>query len=56
MNLGGGLIGFFSQGAGIRGDVRYFRNMTDPEPDAEIDLDLGDFSYWRGTVGLVLRF
>jgi hypothetical protein len=56
MNLGAGLIGYFSRGAGIRGDIRYFRNLTDPEPDAEIDLDLGDFSYWRGTVGLVLRF
>ena len=36
--------------------MRYFRNLTDPEPDNEFDVDLGSFSFWRATGGLVIRF
>jgi hypothetical protein len=56
MNLGFGVIGFMSRGVGIRGDVRYFRNLSDDEEDNEFDIDIGNFSFWRGTVGLTLRF
>ena len=51
-----GAMGFFSKNLGLRGDVRYFRNLGDPEPDNEFDLDFGDFSFWRGTAGIVLKF
>lgn len=53
---GVGAMGFFTDNLGVRGDVRYFRNIGDQEPDNEFDLDFGDFSYWRGTAGLVLKF
>jgi len=53
---GVGAMGFFSDNLGVRGDVRYFRNLGDPEPDNELDIDFGDFSYWRGTAGIVLKF
>ena len=53
---GVGGMGFFTRNLGVRGDVRYFRNLGDPEPDNEFDIDFGDFSYWRGTAGLVLKF
>jgi len=49
-------MGFFGKNLGIRGDVRYFRNLGDPEPDNEFDIDFGDFSFWRGTAGIVLKF
>ena len=53
---GVGAMGFLSNNFGIRGDVRYFRSFGDPEPDNELDLDFGEFSFWRGTAGIVLKF
>ena len=32
-NLGAGVHGFFNDNIGIRGDIRYFRSLTDNEPD-----------------------
>jgi opacity protein-like surface antigen len=55
-NVGGGVAGFFSDNFGLQGDVRYFRSMQDNEPDNELDVALGSFSFWRGTVGVVFRF
>ncbi len=54
-NAGAGVIGFFTDNVGIRGDVRYFRSLRDNDPDG-VDLRLGDFKFWRGTVGLTLKF
>ena len=56
MNVGGGVAGFFSDNLGIQGDVRYFRSLQDNEPDGDVDIALGSFDFWRGTVGLVIRF
>jgi len=53
---GVGAMGFFGNNFGLRGDVRYFRNIGDPEPDNEFDIDFGSFGFWRGTAGLVLKF
>jgi Outer membrane protein beta-barrel domain len=55
-NVGGGVTGFFNDKFGLQGDVRYFRSLQDNEPDDEVDLALGSFNFWRGTVGLVFRF
>ena len=55
-NVGGGVTGFFNDNFGLQGDVRYFRSLQDNEPDDEVDLALGSFNFWRGTVGLVFRF
>jgi hypothetical protein len=56
LNVGGGVAGFFNDNFGLQGDVRYFRSLQDNEPDDELDVALGSFSFWRGTVGLVFRF
>lgn len=57
MNVGGGIAGFFNDRFGLRGDVRYFRSLQDEEPDEDdFDIGLGSFSFWRGTVGLTIRF
>lgn len=53
---GVGAMGFFGNNLGVRGDVRYFRNVGDPEPDNEFDIDFGTFRFWRGTAGIVLKF
>jgi opacity protein-like surface antigen len=55
-SAGAGLSYFLGEHIGLRGDVRYFRDLQDPERDDEFDVDLGDLDYWRGTVGLSLRF
>jgi opacity protein-like surface antigen len=56
MNVGAGLMGFFNDHVGLRGDVRYFRTLTDPEEDLEFDVGFGDLDFWRGSLGLVFRF
>lgn len=56
MNVGGGIMGFATDHVGFRGDLRYFRALTDPEPDNEFDIDFGDFDYWRATAGITFRW
>lgn len=56
VNIGAGVMGFFNDNVGLRGDLRYFRSLSDPEEDNEFDIDFGSFDFWRGTVGVVFRF
>lgn len=56
VNIGAGINGQFSDNVGIRGDLRYFRSLQDAEPDNDLDLSLGSFDFWRGTVGLTFRW
>ena len=53
VNVGAGLRvggGRFS----LRGDVRYFRTVTDAE--ATLQDVLGDFAFWRATAGISIGF
>lgn len=54
INLGGGLMVFMTDNVGVRGDLRYFRNLTGEE--RRVHFALGDFDFWRGTFGLAVRF
>jgi hypothetical protein len=54
-NVGGGAHVFFNDNVGIRGDLRYFRGLQGDDEN-DLDLDLGDFDFWRGTVGVTFRF
>ncbi len=56
MNAGAGLMGFFTDNVGLRGDVRYFRSLQDPEEDNEFDIAAGNFDFWRATVGVTFKF
>jgi hypothetical protein len=56
VNLGGGAMGFMTDHVGFRGDVRYYRALTDPEPDNEFDIDFGSFNFWRATGGVTFRW
>lgn len=54
INVGGGLNMVFSTSVGIRADIRYFRSLQGGDDGIiPIPSDLGDFDFWRGTVGLV---
>ena len=55
-NVGGGISGFFTDNVGAKGDIRWFRQFRDVERDDDLDIGLGGFSFWRGTVGIVFRF
>ena len=54
-NVGAGIMGFFNDNVGIRGDIRYFRSLRDVDPDG-VDIELGGFKFWRGTVGVTFKF
>ena len=56
INVGAGAMGFVSDHVGFRGDVRYYRSLSDPEEDNEFDIDFGDFDFWRGTAGVTFRW
>jgi hypothetical protein len=52
VNVGGGLRVGGSRFS-VRGDVRYFRSLSDPDI---LNFDLADLSFWRGTVGVSIGF
>jgi opacity protein-like surface antigen len=56
-NLGVGVMGYFSDHFGLRGDIRYFRtvNSEDFDDPGFPDVDLGEFHFWRASVGVVFR-
>jgi len=54
-DVGGGVMGFLSQNVGLRGDVRYFRGFRGVS-DNTTGLALGNFSYWRTSVGVAFKF
>jgi len=60
VSFGGGAHVFFSDTLGVRGDVRYFRGLQNNDDDGTVpeftDFGLGDFDFWRATIGVTFRF
>ena len=54
-NAGAGLMGYFSDHVGLRGDVRYLRTLNNTSNGAAISFEPGDFHFWRASIGVVLR-
>jgi len=54
-NVGGGVMGFFNDVVGLRGDLRYVRSFQDTD-DNLVTIGIGDFDYWRANVGVVFRW
>jgi opacity protein-like surface antigen len=54
-NLGGGVMAFFNDHIGIRGDLRYVRTLRD-ENDDNAFLKKGDLNFWRWNIGPSFRF
>ncbi len=40
---------------GLRGDLRYFRSLQSNDNNS-LDFSLGNFKFWRGTVGVTFKF
>jgi hypothetical protein len=59
VNAGGGVILSIAPSFAVRGDVRYFRSLRSAGEDDDLagtGFEFADFRYWRGSVGVVLRF
>jgi opacity protein-like surface antigen len=57
LNIGGGVMGFFSNNVGLRGDVRYFRGFRGTsDSDNATGIALSDFKFWRGSLGVSFKF
>jgi hypothetical protein len=56
INVGGGFIGYVGEHVGLRGDVRYFRDLADTSSNGAFDLAFGKIDYWRAVAGLTLKF
>jgi opacity protein-like surface antigen len=54
-DVGAGVMGFFSQNIGVRGDVRYFRGFSGSS-DNVTGLGLSNFNFWRTSVGVSFKF
>ena len=54
-DLGAGVMGFFSQNVGLRGDFRYFRSFQG-STDNVTGLGLSGFHFWRGSLGVSFKF
>jgi hypothetical protein len=56
-NAGGGVMGYFSDHFGLRGDLKYFRGFEDLNTgNTVIDLNgKNQLHYWRAAVGVVIR-
>ena len=57
LNVGGGVMGDLSDRFGLRGDIRYFRDLQGLEGESEF-FSLGNekLGFWRATVGVTFRF
>jgi hypothetical protein len=56
INGGGGIMLPLTTRFQLRGDVRYFRSIEDKAPASDVDVAVGKFYFWRGTVGVTMRF
>ena len=56
-NYGGGVMGFFTDHFGVRGDLRYYRAFGIKIEDLEnAGLQLDKFNFWRASFGIVAKF
>jgi hypothetical protein len=54
LNLGAGVMALPRRSVGVRGDVRYFRNLVNNATATSVDF--GAFHFWRASIGLVIGF
>jgi len=55
-NVGGGVMGYFNNHVGLRGDLRYLRATSDFSSGiSSLDLDGNRLHFWRASIGVVIR-
>jgi len=55
-NLGGGAVGFLTERAGLRFDLRYFSNLKPSDSDEGIAIGRVQLSYWTASAGVVFKY
>jgi len=55
-NIGGGAIGFLTDRAGLRFDLRYFSDLKPSDSPEECVRGQCQLSYWNASVGIVFRY
>jgi len=56
VNLGFGVMAFTGRSVGVRGDIRYFRDLKDTQSGNTTNIDFGAFHFWRAGIGIILAF
>jgi hypothetical protein len=54
-DIGAGVMGYLSNHVGLRGDVRYFRNIQDNSTPNSASVSFGQFHFVRASIGVVFR-
>ncbi len=54
-DFGVGMMGFFAQHIGLRGDLRYFRTLEDVNRLSGFDFTPGKLRFWRVSGGVTFR-
>jgi hypothetical protein len=54
-DAGAGVMGFFNDHVGLRGDLKYLRSVENDSGQTIIGLNTGRFRFWRAAVGVVFR-
>ena len=55
-DAGAGVMGYFSDHVGLRGDVRYLRAMSDLTTHVDsLDINGDKLHFWRATIGVTFR-
>jgi opacity protein-like surface antigen len=55
-DAGAGVMGYFNQHVGLRGDVRYLRATSDLKSGiSSLDLGGNQLHFWRASIGVVFR-
>jgi len=55
-NAGAGVMGYFADHVGVRGDLRYLRGMQSLDTGiSSINLNGDQLHFWRASIGVVLR-
>jgi len=55
-DIGGGVMGFFTDTIGVRADFRYYQALRDTNATAGLDFQKGDLNFWRWTIGPAFKF
>jgi hypothetical protein len=56
LNLGFGLMAFTRRPFGVRGDLRYFRDLVNNQAGNTTNIDFGSFHFWRAGIGVIFSF
>lgn len=56
INVGGGVHALVRSNLGLRADLRHFRSVRDTDSGDDVDFALGNFGFWRASIGATFRF